>query len=185
MSKTKLDPGEAVTILARTPRVLDAWLRDLDDGWLDTTDGTDTWSPRQVVAHLIHGEHDDWIPRLRRILNHGTARPFDPFNRGASIAGADRPIDELLDDFATSRAQSLVALDAVLEAGLDLDARGVHPELGEVSARQLLATWTAHDLGHMVQISRTMARRYAGAVGPWARYLSVMEGVPGADRSGP
>ncbi len=182
MSQVRLDPGEAVTILARTPRVLDAWLRDLDDGWLDSTDGPDSWSPRQVVAHLIHGEHEDWIPRLRRILNHGTARPFEPFDRNASIAGADRSMGELLDDFAKARAQSLVALDAVLVAGLDLDARGVHPELGEVAARQLLATWTAHDLGHLVQIARTMARRYSGAVGPWARYLSVMEGVPGADR---
>lgn len=182
MSEAKLGPGDAVTILARTPRVLDAWLRDLDDGWLDATDGTDTWSPRQVVAHLIHGEHDDWIPRLRRILDHGTARPFDPFDRDASIARADRPIGDLLAELAAARAQSLAALDAVLEAGLDLDARGVHPELGQVSARQLLATWTAHDLGHLVQIARTMARRYAAAVGPWARYLSVMEGVPGADR---
>lgn len=173
---------EARAILERTPRVLDDLLRDLDEAWLDATDGPETWSARQVVAHLVHGEHDDWIPRLRRIIDHGTARAFDPFDRPASIAEADRPIADLLDDFASARAESLRALDEAVEAGLDLDARGLHPALGEVAARQLLATWTAHDLGHLVQVTRTLARRYATDIGPWARYLSVMEGVPGADR---
>lgn len=175
-------PAEGRAVLERTPAVLDTWLRGLDDAWLDTDEGPGTWTPRQVLAHLIHGEKRDWIPRLRRLVEHGTAVAFDPFDREAHLAGATRPVGELLDELARARFASLEALDAAMAGGIDLGRRGLHPDLGEVTLEQLLATWVAHDLGHMVQIARTMARRYASAVGPWARYLSVMDGVPGADR---
>lgn len=170
---------EGRSILTRTPATLDAWLRGLDDAWLDCDDGPETWTPRQVVAHLLHGERTDWMPRVRHLLEHGTTRPFVPFDRTAHLRDA-RPIDALLDDFASARNASLEALSGISE--LPLDRRGLHPDLGEVTLAQLLATWTAHDLGHIVQIARTMARRYASDTGPWARYLSVMAGVPGADR---
>ena len=173
-------PAEGREVLERTPAVLDAWLRGLEDAWLDCDDGPGTWTPRQVLAHLIHGERTDWIPRLRHLVEHGTAVPFPRFDREAHLGGEPRPVGDLLDDFARARTESLEALDAALAGGVELGRRGLHPDLGEVTLEQLLATWVAHDLGHMVQIARTMARRYASDVGPWARYLSVMAGVPGA-----
>lgn len=177
----EFEPAEARSVLRRTPAVLDAWLRGLDRAWLDVADGPGTWTPRQVVAHLIHGEETDWIPRLRHLLEKGAAVPFERFDRSAHLAEAARPIDALLDTFAEARAASLASLDAILVGSPPLDARGLHPDLGEVLLSELLATWAAHDLGHIVQIARTMARRYASDVGPWAQYLSVMQGVPRAD----
>lgn len=167
---------EARDILARTPRVLDAWLRGLDEAWLDADDGPGSWTPRQVVAHLIHGEKTDWIPRLRRVLDHGETVPFDPVDRSAHLGEERRPVEDMLDELTRLRSENLAVLDEALGAGLPLDRRGTHPELGAVNIGQLLATWTAHDLGHIVQIARTMARRYVEDVGPWARYLSVMAG---------
>jgi DinB superfamily len=169
--------SEGRAMLARTPAVLDAWLRGLDDAWLDCDDGPGTWTPRQVLAHLVSGERTDWIPRLRRLLEHGTSVPFDRFDRAASLEGGSRPGDELLDDFRRARHTSLEALDAALASGVDLDSRGMHPDLGEVTLSQLLSTWVAHDLGHILQVSRTMARRYASDVGPWTQYLGVMAGA--------
>lgn len=167
--------SEAQAILGRTPRILDAWLRDLDACWLDCDEGAGTWNPRQVVAHLIHGEKTDWIPRVRHLLEHGEAVPFEPFDRTAHLAAAEgRSMAELLDEFARLRAENLEALRQIAAAGLPLERRGTHPELGSVTLRQLLATWTAHDLGHLVQIARTMARRYTDEVGPWAQYLGVI-----------
>lgn len=168
--------GEGRAVLARTPGMLDAWLRGLDDAWLDCDDGPGTWTPRQVLAHLIHGERTDWIPRVRHLLDKGTDVPFERFDRTAHLTGGAPPVDELLDTFAALRAESLEVLDSTVAAGPPLDGRGRHPDLGEVTLAQLLATWVAHDLGHIVQIARTMARRYASDVGPWAQYLSVMSG---------
>jgi hypothetical protein len=165
---------EARSILSRTPVVLDAWLRDLSPVWLDCDDGPGTWTPRQVLGHLIHGERTDWIPRLRHLLEHEASVPFEPFDRTAHLRNGPVPVAELLDTFAELRSASLQALDAVSRSGFPSERRGLHPELGTVTAAQLLATWTAHDLGHLVQIGRTMARRYSTDVGPWGRYLSVM-----------
>ncbi|HUF68859.1 MAG TPA: DinB family protein [Longimicrobiales bacterium] len=169
--------AEGRSVLERTPRVLDAWLRGLDDAWLDFDDGPGTWTPRQVLAHLIHGEKTDWIPRLEHMIEHGPAIPFERFDRSAHLTADRQPVDVLLDTFARARTASLVALDVAMATDPPMDRRGLHPDLGEVTLRQLLATWTAHDLGHILQIARTMARRYASDVGPWAQYLSVMAGV--------
>ncbi|MEL6616255.1 MAG: DinB family protein [Bacteroidota bacterium] len=166
---------EAIAILERTPATLRAWLSGLPEAWLDARDGPETWSPHEVVAHLIAGERVDWMPRLRTILDHGESQPFTPFDRGMHQAEADATdLDTLLDRFATLRAENLAALRALALTDADLDRTGTHPDFGRVTARQLLATWAAHDLSHIVQIARTMARQYADAVGPWRAYLSVM-----------
>lgn len=165
---------EIVAILERTPATLTAWLSGLPEAWTDARDGEGTWSPHEVVAHLNEGERVDWMPRLRLLLAHGESRPFDSFDRGAHQHEADTSdLPTLLDQFAALRAQNLADLLALDLSDDDLARTGMHPDLGRVTARQLLATWAAHDLGHIVQIARTMARRYTDAVGPWTAYLSV------------
>ena len=171
---------ESVALLSRTPRVLDALLRDLPDAWIRSTEGPGTWSAFDVAGHLIHGERTDWIPRVRRILEQGESRAFDPFDRFAQQeASRNRAMNELLDDFAGLRAESLRALADMKLTDADLDRRGLHPALGPVTLRQLLATWVAHDLDHLMQISRVMARHYADDVGPWRQYLRIVSGEPG------
>jgi DinB superfamily len=170
------DFEEGLAVLERTPGTLRALLAGLPETWLEVDEGPDTWSPRQVVAHLIVGEETDWIPRARRILEHGRARPFEPFDRFRHLREfGGTPLPELLDRFERLRGENLVALR---ELGIDratLAREGAHPDFGAVTLEQLLATWVAHDLGHLVQIARTMARRYREAVGPWTVYLSVMD----------
>src|SRR6185436_5236020 len=178
MDPFRLD--EAVALLGRTPRVLDALLRDLPEPWLCCDEGPDTWTPPVVVGHLIHGEKTDWIPRARRLLEHGETKPFEPFDRFAQLRdpATTRPssMAELLDEFARRRAQSLAELAALGLRPADLARRGRHPELGPVTLGQLLATWVAHDLDHLFQIERVLAKRYAQAVGPWAAYLRIVRG---------
>ena len=170
--------AEASAILQRTPATLDAMLRGLPEQWITATEGRETWSPFDVVGHLIHGERTDWIPRARIILEHGESRPFDKFDRFAQFeASIGRRLPSLLDEFASLRAQSLQELAALRLTDRDLDRRGTHPELGSVTLRQLLATWTAHDLDHIMQISRVLARQYSDEVGPWRAYLRVISGT--------
>lgn len=167
--------AEAVPILERTPAVLRTWLGALDARWLDTDEGPDTFSPREVLGHLLQGEAHDWIPRLTMILREDPA-PFPPFDRFAHRAAyAGWPHDRLLAAFAEARAASLDALQGLVPDDAMLDRRGRHPDLGPVTGRQLLATWVAHDLGHLAQIGRVMAKRYREAVGPWRVYLPVMD----------
>lgn len=168
------DLQSAVEILARTPKVLDAWLRGLSDDWTLADEGPGTFSAFEIVGHLIHGERTDWMPRLTRILEHGTALAFEPFDRFAQRELFDgAALDELLDTFAAERADNLVELER-LDLGPDELARtGRHPELGSVTAAELLATWTAHDLSHLRQIARVMAKRYRDDVGPWRAYMNV------------
>jgi hypothetical protein len=171
---------EAVAILARTPAALDALLRGLPDPWTAAHEGDNTWSPFDVVGHLIHGEQADWVPRARIILEHGEARPFEKFDRFAQFALSEgRTLASLLDEFASARGQSLRELAALRLTDADLDRRGRHPELGVVTLRQLLSTWVAHDLDHVVQISRVLARQYSDEVGPWRAYLRVISGAQG------
>jgi hypothetical protein len=166
----------AVALLARTPAVLDTWLRDLPDAWLRCNEGDATWCAKDVVGHLIHGEDDDWIPRARHVLAHGDAVPFAPFDRFAQdVRFAGRTLPSLLDEFAAKRRASLDALAALDLTPADLARPGRHPALGEVTLRQLLATWVAHDLTHVAQIARVMAKRYAIDVGPWREYLRILQ----------
>lgn len=162
-------------VLARTPGVLDTLLHDLPAPWIEQREGPDTWSPFDVVGHLIHGERADWIPRVRLLLEHGPARAFDPFDRFAQFAESrGKTMRVLLDEFATLRRENLAALDALRLTPADLARTGRHPDLGAVTLAELLATWVVHDLGHIAQIARAMASGYAEAVGPWAAYLPVL-----------
>jgi uncharacterized damage-inducible protein DinB len=166
---------ESLAILTRTPATLNAMLRDLPLAWTEATDGPNTWSAHTVLGHLVHGEQADWIPRISILLNHGPTRPFDPFDREAQFTqSAGKTTNTLLDEFTRLRVQSLTTLQAFHLDATDLVREGHHPAFGPVTLRQLIATWTAHDLAHTLQISRTLARRYRSEVGPWAQYLSVM-----------
>ena len=167
---------ECLSVLTRTPATLDALLGDLPDAWTAATEGPGTWSPFVVIGHLIHGEKTDWIPRLAIILEYGASRPFEPFDREAQFRESDgKSLPALLQEFADSRLDSIARLRAMRLTPEKLELKGMHPALGIVTARQLMATWTAHDLGHLLQISRVMAKRYKQEVGPWAAYLSVMK----------
>ncbi|MEP7355134.1 MAG: DinB family protein [Acidobacteriota bacterium] len=165
---------ECLAILTRTPATLDSLLRGLPEVWTRATEGPDTWSPRIVMGHLIHCEKVDWMRRLKIILESGTLRKLDPVDREADT-GQDRTVEDLLDEFRAAREENLLALRALHLRPEQLALQGMHPALGVVTARQLLATWTAHDLAHILQISRVMAKRLKPEVGPWAEYLSVMK----------
>jgi hypothetical protein len=166
---------ETVILLARTPDVLNALLRGVPETWTLGTEGEGTWSAFDVVAHLIHAERGNWIPRARVILDHGESRPFPPFDReGYFNESKTKTLEDLLDEFAEARAESLRALSEMSLLRADLETRGRHPSFGAVTLSQLLATWAAHDLNHLHQISRVMAHQYREAVGPWARFLGVM-----------
>ncbi len=162
-------------ILERTPAVLRAQLSGLPENWLRATEGPGTWSAFDVVGHLIHGEKTDWLERIGIILQHGDSRPFNTFDREAMLRdSAGRSLEELQEEFERLRGANLGQLDALKLGPQQLELPGRHPQLGPVTMRQLLATWTAHDLGHLVQINRVLARQYRDAVGPWREYLSVM-----------
>lgn len=167
--------AECLSVLTRTPATLDAMLRGLPEVWTRADEGPGTWSPYVVVGHLIHCEKVDWMPRLAIILEHGTGRPFDAFDREGQFKEMDgKPLAALLDEFGEWRRKNLDRLRELDLQREKLELKGMHPVLGEVTARQLLATWTAHDLGHILQVSRVMAKRYKQDVGPWAQFLSVM-----------
>ena len=167
-------------MLARTPVILDSWLRGLPDGWAAGHEGGETWSPFDIVGHLIHGEETDWVPRARIILAHGDTQPFEPFDRLAQFEHSKGlTLPDLLDEFARLRQRSLRELDAFRITDTDLDRRGRHPALGIVTLRQLLATWVAHDLDHLAQVARVLAHQYSDEVGPWRAYLRVISGQPG------
>lgn len=171
---------DALDILARTPATLDALLRDLPESWATAHEGGDTWSPFDVVGHLIHADRTDWLARARIILEHGEARAFDPFDRLAQFAAAKgRTLTSLLDEFAAVRRNSLRELAALGLTDADLDRRGRHPGLGAVTLRQLLATWVAHDLDHVMQVARVLGRQYSDEVGPWRAYLRIVSGTQG------
>jgi DinB family protein len=165
-----------IALLTRTPAVLDALLRDLQDVWTIRNEGGDTWSAFDVVGHLIHGERTDWMPRTRRLLEFGETRAFEPFDRWGQVRESQgKSLGQLLDEFARLRSENLRELRALNLKPEDLDKRGRHPALGVVTLSELLATWAAHDLTHLHQLSRVMAHQYRDAVGPWSVYLGVMQ----------
>ncbi len=162
-------------ILQRTPTTLTSLVRDLPETWVRQNEGAGTWSVFDVVGHLIHGDRTDWVPRARVILEHGTSRPFEPFDRLAQLeASQGMSLNQLLDEFAGTRARSLADLAELHLAPEQLSLQGRHPELGVVTLGQLLSTWVAHDLDHLVQVARVMAKGYTDEVGPWRAYLRVL-----------
>lgn len=167
---------EAIAVLERTPVTFRALLAGLPEPWITCTEGPETFSPFDNLGHLIHGERADWIPRARIILAQGTDRTFEPYDRFAQVReSAGKSLAVLLDEFAALRTGNLITLRGwnLSEAQLNLEGR--HPAFGDVTLGQLLATWVAHDLGHIAQTSRVMAKRYRDAVGPWRAYLPVMD----------
>ncbi|MDQ6634296.1 MAG: DinB family protein [Gemmatimonadota bacterium] len=170
------DLTAGTAILERTPQTLRAMLAGLPPAWTAATEGPDTWSPYDIVGHLIHGERTDWIPRAQIILAQGTNRRFTPYDRFAQFHESQgKTLAELLDEFARLRGENLATLAGwhLTEAQLALE--GEHPAFGAVTLRQLLATWVAHDLGHVAQTARVMAKQYREAVGPWREYLPVID----------
>ena len=172
---TAFDLDEALAVLERTPAVLRGWLADLPTPWIVANEGGDSWNAFDIVGHLIHGERTDWIARARRVLEHGESRAFEPFDRFAQFEESrGKSLDELLLEFAELRRENLETLRGLDLGPDDLARRGRHPELGPVTLGELLATWAAHDLGHIAQIARVMAKRYRGEVGAWQAYLPVL-----------
>lgn len=166
---------ESIALLERTPRVVHELVAGLPESWLGERDTSDGWTTRDVVGHLISAELDDWIPRAECILEHGTARPFDPFDRFAHVErDRDATLHELLDRFATLRSGSIARMRELVADETLLDARGRHPELGEVTLRELIATWTVHDLDHVAQIYAALAGARDAEVGPWKAYLGIL-----------
>lgn len=172
----EFDLDHGVAVLERTPRVLDEMLATLPPDWIDATEGPETWSPYVIVGHLLHGERTDWIARAAIILAQGPNRRFAPFDRVAQFqASQGKTLGDLLGEFALARADNLATLISWRLTDVQLALHGEHPAFGAVTLRQLLATWVAHDLGHIAQIARVMAKQYRDAVGPWRAYLPVLD----------
>jgi hypothetical protein len=167
---------DTMSLLSHTPAALDALLRDLPDTWTSLNEGENTWSAFDVVGHLIDCEHTNWIPRAEWILQYGETQAFRPFDRGGHLRETQgKSLGQLLDEFARLRLENLGILSSLNLEQADFERRGMHPSLGAVTLSNLLATWAAHDLTHLHQISRIMAYQYREAVGPWSKYLGVMQ----------
>ena len=168
--------ADGIAVLERTPAVLRAMLAGLPTQWIDATEGPETWSPYVIVGHMIHGERDDWLPRARIVLAQGESRRFAPFDRLAQFRESEgKVLAVLLDEFEALRVENLQTVRAWKLRDEQLVLVGEHPAFGAVTLRQLLATWTAHDLGHIAQTARVMAKQYREAVGPWRAYLPVLD----------
>jgi hypothetical protein len=169
------DLDRGLEILRRTPMVLRAWLSGLPEEWTHGNEGPETWSPYDVVGHLIHGERTDWIPRARHLLSGDADTPFEPFDRFAQFdESRGKSLEELLDTFEALRAENVRTLEELDISESDLDLPGTHPELGRVTLRQHLATWVVHDLSHLAQVARVMGFQWKEEVGPWQRYLRIL-----------
>lgn len=172
----KFNLHKSIEILSRTPFTLETLLSGLSEEWLKNNEGPGTWSPYDVVGHLIHGEKTDWMVRAKVILSDAEDKTFIPFDRFAQMEDkADTPILELLEEFKQLRAQNVADLETLQLQESDLSKQGIHPELGVAHLGELLSTWVVHDLGHIAQISRVMAKQYKGEVGPWAAYLEILK----------
>lgn len=165
-----------ISLLEHTPAALNALLRDLPESWTNRNEGNGTWSAFDVIGHLIDGERTNWLPRARRILESGEARAFDPFDRLAQFRESQgKSLPQLLDEFAHLRSENLRHLRQMNLQPHQLELRGKHPALGTVTLSQLLATWAAHDMTHLHQVARILAYQYREMVGPWTRFLGVLQ----------
>jgi hypothetical protein len=169
------DLSAGTAVLARTPGTLRSMLSGLPDSWTSATEGPDTWSPYDIVGHLIHGERTDWIPRAQIVLDQGANRRFTPYDRFAQFRESKgKTLGELLGEFERLRGENLETLAAWQLTESQLALEGQHPELGPVTLRQLVAAWVVHDLGHIAQCARVMAKQYREAIGPWDEYLPIV-----------
>jgi hypothetical protein len=171
----KFNIDKAMPILERTPAIVTMLLKDLDNDWIYNNEGQDTWSPFDVVGHYIHGEKTDWIPRLNIILGEQDDKRFVPFDRFAQFRDSKgKSLDELLDEFTRLRSENIDKLKKVTLDESTLSKKGIHPAFGEVTLEQLLSSWVVHDLGHISQITRVLAKQYKEAVGPWTEYMGIL-----------
>jgi hypothetical protein len=171
----KYDLDKSIEILQKTPAVLRQLLQGLDGEWLMNNEGPDTFSPFDVLGHLVHGEKTDWTARIKMILDHGETKAFDQFDRFAMYEECKgKTLNDLLDEFDSLRKQNIEWLRSLSLTHTDLDKKGLHPVLGEVTLENLLATWTVHDLTHIAQISRVMAKQYEEAIGPWTEFFRIL-----------
>lgn len=170
------DLNKSKEILESTPEVLNSLLSDLSKEWINNNEGENTWSPYDIVGHLIFGEKTDWIVRIKTILSDSDNKLFEPFDRFAQLnESQDRPIGELISEFKFLREKNLKEFELLNISEKDLEKVGIHPEFGNVTLKQLISTWAVHDLGHIAQITRVMAKQYSNEVGPWINYLGILK----------
>ena len=162
-------------ILERTPTVLKALLTGLSEDWIMNNEGPETFSPYDVAGHLVHGEKTDWTVRIKRILESGNSKAFDLFDRFAQYKDSEgKTLVQLLDEFEQLRTENIQWLQSLNLSATDLNKTGMHPVLGEVTLRNLLATWVVHDLTHIAQITRVMAKQYKEEMGPWTEFFRIL-----------
>lgn len=167
---------KSLEILERTPDVLITMLEDISTDWTLVNEGGDSWSAYDILGHLIHGEKTDWIPRAEIILSNNTDKTFTPFDRLAQVEDSKgKSLSQLLTEFKTLREINIEYLRSKKITDKNLEEKGIHPAFGEVTLSQLLSTWVVHDLNHIAQISRVMAKQYKAAVGPWIEYLRILQ----------
>ncbi|GMN08674.1 hypothetical protein MTsPCn9_08700 [Croceitalea sp. MTPC9] len=172
----KFDLKNSIEILEKTPKILESYLSGLSNNWLKNNEGKNTWSPYDVIGHLIFGEKTDWIIRAKKILDQSENKMFEPFDRFAQLKeNQNKPISKLITEFKGLRKSNLKELKSLNITEKDLKLKGIHPEFGEVTLEQLLSTWVVHDLGHISQISRVMSKQYESNVGPWKAYLGILK----------
>ncbi len=165
----------AAEILERTPAVLNTLLRNIDNGWVMSNEGPDTFSPYDVVGHLIHGEKTDWVPRAKIILEFGVSKPFTPWDRFAQYeASKGKTLQQLLDEFEAVRKENMAWFRSTNISEADLEKKGIHPVLGAITLRNLLSTWVVHDLTHIAQVTRVMAKQYKEEMGPWPEFFRIL-----------
>lgn len=167
---------KALQILEKTPSILNSFLLNLSDDWTSCNEGLNTWSAFDILGHLVHGEKTDWISRVDIVLGNGNSNTFTPFDRFAQFEDSKgKSISDLLIEFSELRKQNLKYLKSLNISEANLELTGIHPSFGQVKLNQLLATWVTHDLGHIAQISRVMAKQYKAEVGPWFEYISILK----------
>ena len=175
LATMEFDLKKSIEILSRTPSVLEVFLDGINEEWTHNNEGKNTWSPFDILGHLIHGEKTDWIPRMNIILSESETKSFESFDRFAQFeASKGKTISQLLEEFKHIRAENIEILKSQNLTEHVLDKTGIHPAFGEVTLKQLLATWVAHDLGHIAQVARVMAKQYTIEVGPWKEYLPIL-----------
>ncbi len=166
---------KSIEILERTPSILSNYLSGLSDDWIKNNEGENTWSPYNILGHLIFGEKTDWIARIRIILRDSDEKIFEPFDRFAQLnEDQNKPISELLTEFSQLRKKNIETLKSFNIKESDYSLEGIHPDFGTVTLKQLISTWVVHDLGHIAQVSRVMSKQYKEEVGPWVNYLGVL-----------
>lgn len=172
----EFDLAKSIEILERTPTVLTSLLSGISGDWTLQNEGPDTWSAFDIIGHLIHGEKTDWIPRMKIILSENDDKHFPPFDRFAQQKDSkEKTLQQLLDEFASLRQQNITTLRDQNLTNADLLKTGIHAVFGEVTLKQMLATWTAHDLNHIAQVARVMAKQYKADTGPWVAFLKILQ----------